>query len=438
MNAETNKHLRHNWIVNVVDGSFFGLALGSASFVTVLPLFVSTMTNSAILIGLIPAIHSVGWQLPQLLTANRVARLSRYKPMVILMTIHERLPFFGLAAVAWLIPLLGHKAALIITFGLLVWQGLGGGFTATAWQSMIGKIIPARQRGRFFGIQSAAANLFASGGALLAGILLERPGSPVGFAICFLFAGLSMAVSWAFLASTREPAYLPTNTTENRRAFWKRVSVILQRDAKFRWFLAARMLSQLATAAFAFYTVYGVRHHGMSEGFAGLMTSVYMAAQIIANPVMGWIGDRWSHRLVMEIGALAAGISASIAWLTPSLSWFFLAFILAGIANVAFWTISIAMTLEFGTEADRPAYIGLANTLVAPSTILAPLAAGWLADAVGYQAMFIASIVGGLITAVVLHVCNVQPMSGRARPVDTGAVKFTAQPTTEGVVGECQ
>jgi hypothetical protein len=86
MNIEINKNLRFNFFVNVLDGNFFGVALGFALFVTILPLFVSTMTDSAILIGLVSAIHSVGWQLPQLLTVDRVTRLSRYKPMVVLMT----------------------------------------------------------------------------------------------------------------------------------------------------------------------------------------------------------------------------------------------------------------------------------------------------------------------------------------------------------------
>ena len=403
MDIKINKHLRYNFAVGVMDGAFFGFALGFASFVTILPLFVSTMTDSAILIGLIPAIHSVGWQLPQLFTAHRVTRLSRYKPTVILMTIHERLPFLGLAAVAWFLPALGREVALLLTFGLLTWQGLGGGFTATAWQSMIGKIIPAKRRGIFFGTQSAAANLFASGGAVLAGVLLERLDSPLDLTICFLLASVCMAVSWAFQTKTREPDRPPANADETRSDFWSSVGAILQRDVNFRWFLVARVLSPMATAAFGFYTIYAVRHHGMSEGIAGLVTGVYAATQTAANPIMGWVGDRWSHRAVVEVGALAAAVSASLAWLAPDMTWFYLVFMLAGIANVAFCTIGITLTLEFGTEAERPAYIGLANTLVAPGTILAPLVGGWLADSAGYPAAFLASAVCGLFTALILH-----------------------------------
>jgi MFS family permease len=409
MDTEINRDLRYNFTTNVMDGAFFGFALGFASFVTVLPLFVSTMTNSAILIGLIPAIPSVGWQLPQLFTARQVTRLSRYKPTVILMTIHERLPFLGLAIVAWFLPVLRRDTALWLTFGLLTWQGLGGGFTATAWQSMIGKIIPAKHRGIFFGSQAAAANLFASGSAVLAGILLERLDSPLDLTICFLLASVSMAVSWVFLAKTREPDRPPVDTNENRSDFWSSVGAILQRDVNFRWFLVARLLSPMATVAFAFYTIYAVRHHGMSESTAGLVTAVYAVTQTAANPIMGWVGDRWSHRAVIEIGALAAAASASLAWWAPDMTWFYLVFILAGIANIGFWAIGLALTLEFGTEAERPAYIGLANTLVAPSAILAPLVGGWLADSAGYPAAFLASAASGLLTALILHVIVQDP-----------------------------
>jgi len=60
MQFEFHKNLRYNFFVNLTDGAFFGAALGFASFVTIIPLFVSTLTDSAILIGLIPAIHAMG------------------------------------------------------------------------------------------------------------------------------------------------------------------------------------------------------------------------------------------------------------------------------------------------------------------------------------------------------------------------------------------
>lgn len=397
-----DQYLRHNFLVNVLDGAFFGFALGFASFVTVIPLFISTLTNSAILIGLIPAIHIVGWQLPQIFTAQRVSRLRFIKPMVLIMTIQERLPFLGLAIVAWFVPQLQPSIALVLVFGLLIWQGLGGGLTATAWQSMIGKIVPGKRRGLFFGVQSAAANLLASLSAVFAGFILERQDSPLDFALCFLFAGLAMMISLVFLAMTREWESKPNQLVKRGRAYWSGLITILKVNANFRWFLVVRMLSQFATMAFAFYTVYAVRDYGMNVSTVGIMTGVLMAVQIAANPLMGWLGDRWSHRSVMGFGVLACALSALIAWWAPSIAWFYLVFILAGIANVGVWTLAITMTLEFGREEEMPTYIGLANTLIAPSAMLAPLFGGWLADQFGYPITFLVSTISGIITVMVL------------------------------------
>jgi hypothetical protein len=194
--ADIYQNFKFNVIVNVIDGGFFGLALGFASFITVIPLFVSRMTDSSTLIGLIPAIHQVGWQLPQLFFAERVGRLTRYKPMVVALTIHERLPFLGLALVAFAVPVLGVNAALYITFALLIWQGIGGGITANPWQAMIAKIIPSDRRGTFYGFQAAMANLLASGSAVAAGVLLTRLEYPGNYALCFLIAVLAMRQFW--------------------------------------------------------------------------------------------------------------------------------------------------------------------------------------------------------------------------------------------------
>src|SRR5512146_2021834 len=114
------KHLRFNFTIGLLDGGFFGLGMGFASFSAIIPLFVNHLTDSALLIGLVPAIHNMGWQLPQLLMAGWMSRARRYKPLCLWMTIHERVPFLGLAVVALLVPHLSKTVILGLTFGMLV------------------------------------------------------------------------------------------------------------------------------------------------------------------------------------------------------------------------------------------------------------------------------------------------------------------------------
>ncbi|MGE5222984.1 MAG: MFS transporter, partial [Omnitrophica WOR_2 bacterium] len=317
MDSDNIKHYRANFWWNLFDGGFFGMALGFASFMTIIPLFVSNLTSSAVLIGLIPAIHAVGWQFPQLFVARRVSAMRRYKPAVMFFTVHERLPFLGMAFVAWFQPHTGPKVALALTFLMLVWQGVGGGLTAPPWQSLIGKIIPSDRRGTFLGFQSSLMNLFSSFSAVIAGIILDKIGSPLDYTLCFLLACVALVVSYVCVGMTFESASEPLFTGDTHGQFLDNLVKILRRDRNFRWYLVVRILSQLAVMAFAFYTVYAVRHHGMSPLQAGVMTAVLMGGQIIANPLMGWLGDRRSHAVVMEVGAAAAMISALVAWMSP-------------------------------------------------------------------------------------------------------------------------
>lgn len=409
LNSQIPKDLRHNLTVNITESAFFGLATGFASYITIIPLFVSGFTHSALLIGLIPAIPRLGWQLPQLLTAEKIARLQYYKPTVMWLTIHQRFPFFGLALVALLQLQLNSQILLYLTFAILIWQGLGGGLSATAWQSMVGKIIPPGRLGIFYGALSAAANLMSIFGALIAGLLLKQIAQPFNFALCFLCASVAMALSWFFMSRTREPVSNSLSTIGTRSEFWASLSVILRYDKNFRCFVITRMLSQLALMPLPFYTLYAVHKHGMGEESIGLITGLLMLTQTIAGLVLGWVGDRWGNKLVLEAGSIICAFSSVLAGLAPNVNSFYLVFIGAGIGMSALQNIAAVMTLEFGNQRQRPAYIGLGNTLVAPATILAPLLGGWIVDNIDYKTAFLVAAIGGLITALVLHLGVTDP-----------------------------
>jgi len=411
MKHSSQSDLKHNVLVNILDGGFFGLGIGFGSFTTILPLFISTMTDSAILVGLVPAIHNMGWLLPQLFTSKTIGRLPLLKPLVILNTIHERVPFLILALIAWKLPQMGTTAGLILTFLALTWQGIGSGLTANPWQNMIGKVIRPDFLATFFGLQSAAANLLSSFGAFTAGIILDRNNGTQGFALSFLAAFIFMMISWFFIRQTREQPTPRSENQDQQTSLWQSIREIFVNNKPFIWFLASRLLYYLGMMAFAFFIVYAVRKLGMSEIEAGVLTSVLLITQMAANLILGRIADKWSRKGVIEVGAIAALASCVLAWLAPNTIWFYPVIILEGIANTAFWTIGFPILLEFGSEEQRPMFVGLGNTLVAPVAILSPILGGWLADSMSYPVAFLISAIFGLAAAVILHFFVTDPKS---------------------------
>ncbi len=405
------KYLKHNIAANMGDGSIFGFAVGFASYSTVIPLFVATMTSSATLIGLIPAIHQMGWQLPQLLTAKFIKRLQYVKPFVVRMTIQERIPILFLALVGLFLPVIGKTLGLILTFLLLIWQGIGSGLSANAWQIMISKVIPGEIRSTFYGFQSAGSNLLASIGAVLSGIILSKLKTPFDFSTCFFIASGLYVISWFFLNATKEPKRAIVENEAPPSPIWKDVLRIIKTDLPFRNFLISRIISQFGMMAFAFYTVYAVTILKMDTITIGVMTSVLMITQFVANPLLGRLADAWSRKWVLVLGGLAAAVSSLLALLIRDPAAFSLVFILYGISATCFWTIGMAISLEFGNDEDRPTYVGMTNTLIAPSTILVPLFGGFLADLYGFPVTFIISAVFGALSAITLGTLVKDPAS---------------------------
>jgi MFS family permease len=232
--------------------------------------------------------------------------------------------------------------------------------------------------------------------------------------LIFLFASLALLISMATLAMVREPQ-IPPASGQSDLDFGKQLISILKNDRHFRKFLLVRSLMQLGIMPIGFYTVYAVQTHGAPGSAIGLMTAIMSVTQVFANVLLGRLGDRKSHRLVLALGAAALSISALIAWLAPNYTWFYPAFMLAGIAYVTVWATQMVVTLQFARNDQRPAYIGLSNTITAPSALLSPVLGGWLAGQAGYPATFWLAIAAAILTLGML-----QAMTGwKPAPVET-------------------
>lgn len=70
INATAQRHLRRNFSLGVLNGAFFNLFSALLDPSLVLSWFVSQLTTSNFLIGLIMPIQNGGWFLPQLVVSG--------------------------------------------------------------------------------------------------------------------------------------------------------------------------------------------------------------------------------------------------------------------------------------------------------------------------------------------------------------------------------
>jgi hypothetical protein len=92
-----------------------------------LPVFVSTLTTSPILIGAVRALWQAGWFLPQLFFAPTVEKRKRQLPLVLVLGLLERLPYLIIGlAILWL-PKLSPDTAVVLFMILYAWKSFAGG-----------------------------------------------------------------------------------------------------------------------------------------------------------------------------------------------------------------------------------------------------------------------------------------------------------------------
>ncbi len=389
--AYIKKHEGWNFVVNTLDLTFYNLALSFIFSSTVLTLYASHLTTSAMLIGLIPAIQSVGYFLPQLLMARRSEQVWRKKPLVQKISVFERLPylFVTLSILFW--PQAPNWVSFTILATSLAMATFSGGLAGPAWNGMLAKVIRVERRGRFFGLSHALGGLLGIAGAAISRQVLATYSYPLSFGICFLFCFMAQVMSWIALSLNREPAQKPNSEARSARDYWRRLPSVLREKPNFTRYLISRALIILGGMAAPFYIIYARRAFHISDAFAANLTIAALISQTIATPLLGWLGDRRGHKWLTELSVLIGLGAVVLALVAPHEDWFYPIFVLMNAATSGLVVAGHAMVLEFGGS-DVPTVTALASTLLAIPILLTPILGGWLADTLGFQSLFIVAM----------------------------------------------
>lgn len=396
------KNLPWNFSVNLIDITFITLGLSLISRETILPLFVSQLTDSTIAIGLIPAIYSLGYYLPQLFTASHAESLTRKKPFVTLIGgVMERLPYLLMGLAVWAFAEQSPTVTLVVFFLLLACTALGNGIATPAWFTMIGKVLPVRRRGIFFGVSGGLGALIGVIGAYFVGHILEVMPYPDNFGWLFTIAFIFCAISWVGLALTREPDSPVVRQQVPLTRYIRQLPDVLRSNRNYSHFLFGYAVSRLGAMSIGFFLVFGDTSYNLTGTQVGMLTAILIGTQALMNVLWGWVGDRAGHKFVLTSSSFIMALAALAAWASTSEMSLIIAFVLLGTAIASDSVSRFNIVLEFAVPEDQPTYIGLTNTLLAPVVGLGPILGGLLAMMLDYRGLFLISavfaVVGGFL-----------------------------------------
>lgn len=396
------KKEQRSFLVFLGDWVLFGFGLSVVNPSTVMPALVRELTSSAPLIGLVEAIRSGAWLLPQLACAWVLSGTTITRRHLLVPYLASRLAF-ALIGPLLLIAAGAHPGlALGGIFILFTLFFVFDSFGSLPWFDLFTVSLSPVNRSRLIG----TAQVLAGAGGIGVGYFVARvlagpsPGFPSSYAILFAASGGIMAMEIAVISFLRVPPDVHLRRRIPLRAFVRWVGSLLARDRDFRKLIIVRLLVGSSGLAIPFYMVFGLDVLRLGPESVGVFTAAQVIGSIASAPLMALLSERRGTRSVIRLVACIAlllpllglallPLKASLgqtALLVISAAIFFL---MGGVNNGQMAGF-INYILDYAPGAQRPVYIGLANTLNG-LILVAPVVGGWILSATSYPVLFTAT-----------------------------------------------
>lgn len=381
-----------NSLVYAANVAVFWPGFHLMSPVTILPVFVSFLTDSNVLIGSVTPIAQLATALP-LIYGARYFEGRPYKARRVVAIVSSGRVVFA-AYGAFVILTDGRPTLLLLVLFFVALFSLGGttGFCYGAWADTFNKVVDRRTRGRLIGISQTFGGALAGVAVFVATRLMGDDPFPTGFGFVFIIAALILGVAYGMLLVLKEPPSPPVE--KDPSPIWRagsRIPRLLRQDSSFRSLVIARLLIGYGMTAFGFFAVFGIRRFDIGLEQIGLLTTILLVTQTISNLGGGFLSDRIGPIWLAAAGGVIALIAAVLAATALGPFALYLIFVCVGLSQGAFAVADFTLILDVAPGERVATYLATYNVTTAPLLLPAALAAGFLVDVAGFRSMFISS-----------------------------------------------
>lgn len=414
---------RRNFGFGVANGAMLMLGDTLIHPTLVLALFVSQISDSNLLVGLVPAISTGVWFLPQLVAAAFVQGRNRQLPFAVASTIIRALAVATLGTIGFVIGDRNPHTLLVAFFICYTIYNLAAGFANVPMIDVAARVVPANRRGLYFGQRSFWGGVLG----FMAGFVIQRILStggtfPDNFSVLFFasFFVLSLGIySAAMMIEPDTPPLRPRGTLLGQL----RDAPQFLGNIEFRHFLTFRSFLSMAAIADPFYILFAKQELGAPVSIVGYYIAAIAVSQFVSNLIWSPLADRRGNRLVLQMAALLRMIIPVIALAMPPLvRWgpineripggsptvyyaFGVVFAIYGIALSGQNLANMTYVLDIAPDHERAAYVGLVNTFLGVVAFV-PVLGGTLLDAFGFQFLFLVAFMitlAGVLASGALH-----------------------------------
>ena len=357
---------------SVRDGVAYSVMAGTGeTYISAYALFLKASASQISWLTALPALLG---SLSQIASAWLSRCTGRRKPIILFGVMLQALMWLP---IIWLPYLFPHQAVPILIACVALYQ-TGASLATPAWSSLMGDLVPARRRGRFFANRSRLMSLttfFALAGGGLALHLSKAGGNTrLGFTLVFALALLARLYSAWQLARMHEPA--PAAPAAPVPAPDLKLPLSASPFVRFTLFHAAMQCA--AAIAAPFFAVYMLRDLHFS--YLQYMVSIGLAvlAQFGTLRLWGRLGDIFGNRLILSVTGFVIPVFP-VMWLVSSNFWYVLALQMFGGWCWAGFSLSAGNYLYDTTPpARRAAYTAVHNLLASSAVFAGALFGGLL------------------------------------------------------------
>lgn len=377
------EQMERNFRLGVINGVLYIFADALLDPTLVLVAFLSHLTSSAFLLGLIIPIRDGAWSLPQVFISGWV----QSHPLKI--EIYKRMSFMRIAA--WGILALSINlvrdpkwmlAAFFFTYSI---SALASGVGGLPFLEVVSKTVPPRRRGELFAWRLGLGGLLGIGASVLVRWMVS-PQAPVEFPHNFGWLSIGFfviaSISLLLFNGVNEMPDVNLPPRRSQREQLGKAFHLLRSNSNYQLLLWTQTLMTIANSATPFFAVFVQRElHGTQE-WVGIYLAVLMASNLIANLVFGRLSRRVNNQMVMRMAA-GAGVLMSLLvvllamlgkplGISPQGASIILlpVFFLSGIRGTGFGVSSPSLMMNIAPESDRTLVIGFTQTLLGAVLLL--------------------------------------------------------------------
>ncbi|MFM1847490.1 MAG: hypothetical protein RL417_964 [Pseudomonadota bacterium] len=274
----------------------------------------------------------------------------------------------------------GHHAVWVLIFLVTIYH-IAGNFGAPIWSSLIGDLVPASGRGRYFGRRNKLIGLSTFLAVIAAGQTLEwsrdRAVAGVGFLSIFIVAALARLLSAHWLCAYDDPEHVVRR--EEMFSFYQFIKRLPHSNfARFVLFFAT--INFAVAFAGPYFALYMFRDLNLSYIEFTLLSAAVTVTQFFTMQHWGKINDRFGSKKILNICGIAVALGPVLWLFSSELWWILIIQIYAGFVWAGFNLASTNFMFDAVTPPKRARCAAYQSVVNAAFVLVGSFLGGWTAE----------------------------------------------------------